>query len=71
MTISHLEIGEKPGIFRLTYQLHSTSANCARELFKPLKDLTSLQVCFGLAFVSFVSDLISKVSFWPFLAVGT
>jgi len=53
MNISHLEIVEKPGIFCLTYQLHSSSADCARKLFKPWKDSTSLRmsneknVCFG------------------------
>jgi len=38
-----LEIGEKPGIFRLTYQPHNSPADCARELFQPSKDLASLQ----------------------------
>jgi len=28
--------------FRLPYQRHSSSADCARELFKPSKDLASL-----------------------------
>jgi len=40
-----LEIGEKPGIFQSTYQPHSFSANCGRELFKPSKDLVRLRVC--------------------------
>jgi len=63
MNISHLEIGEKPGIFRLTYQLHSSSVDYARKLFKPSKDLASVQVCnekkfvvLGFGFV--VSDVI-------------
>jgi len=30
--ISYLEIGEKPGIFRLTYQLHSSLADCVRDV---------------------------------------
>ena len=66
--------GKKTGIFRLTYQLHSSSANCARELFKPSKDLASLQVRSEKNFLVlgfFVSDIISKVSFWPFFAGGT
>jgi len=50
-----LGIGEKLGIFWLTYQQHSSSADCARELFKPSKGLASLQICneknfFGLGF---------------------
>jgi len=45
MNISYLEIREKPGIFRLTYWPHSSSADCARELFKPSKDSASLWVC--------------------------
>jgi len=40
--ISYLEIGEKTGMFGLTYQPHSSSTHCARELFKPSKDLASL-----------------------------
>jgi len=30
---------------QLPYQRHSSSADCARELFKPLKDLVNLLVC--------------------------
>jgi len=65
-----LEIGEKPGIFRLTYRPHSSSANCARELFKPSKDSASLWLCneknWGGGSCYFVSDIISEVSYWPF-----
>jgi len=39
-----LEIGEKPGIFWLTYQPHSSSDNCVTEPFKSSKDSASLQV---------------------------
>jgi len=35
----------KTSSFRLPYQRHSSSANCARELFKSSKDLASLLVC--------------------------
>jgi len=66
-----LEIGKKLGKFRLTYQLYSSSADCDKELFKPSKHLASLQVrnekkrlVLGLGFV--VSDVVSKVGFWPF-----
>ena len=46
-----------------------------RELFKPSKDSGSLQACnekkfFGFGFRFFVSDVISNVGFWPFLADG-
>jgi len=34
----------KPGIFQLTQQLHSSVTHCARVLFKPSKDLASLQL---------------------------
>jgi len=58
---------KKTGIFRLTYQPHSSSADCAKELFKPSKDSASLRVCnektiLGICF--FVSNVISKVGFW-------
>jgi len=53
------------------YQPLSSSASCAKELFKPSKDLASLRISnekkmfgFGLRFV--VSDVVSKVDFWPF-----
>jgi len=50
--------------------------NCARELFKLSKDLGSLQASnekkfFGFGFIFFVSDVISKVGFWPFSAADT
>ena len=35
----------KTSSFRLPYQHHSSSADCARELFKPSKDSASLLVC--------------------------
>ena len=35
----------KTSSFRLPNQRHSSSADCARELFKPSKDLASLLVC--------------------------
>jgi len=41
----YIEIGEKTGIFRLTYQPHRSLADCTRELFKPPKDSASLWVC--------------------------
>jgi len=58
----------KTSSFQLPYQLHSSSADCAKELFKPSKDSANL-VCtrkkfFG--FVFFVSDGVSEVGFWPF-----
>jgi len=63
-----LEIGEKPGIFGLTYQPHSSSADCAVELlkFEPSKDLASLRVCnekkiLLLGFVYFGIDVIRYV----------
>jgi len=31
--------------FRATLQLHNLLVNCAKELFKPLKDLVSLLAC--------------------------
>jgi len=31
--------------FHATLQLHNLSVDCARELFKPLKDVASLRVC--------------------------
>jgi len=48
----------------LTYQLHSSSADCARELYKPSKDLANLRVfnekqIFGFGFRVFVSDVVT------------
>jgi len=34
----------------MSLQVHSSSAECARELFKPSKDLTSLRVCYNQIF---------------------
>ena len=63
-----LEIREKSGIFWLTYQPHSSSANCTRELLKPLKDSASILDCNEVNFLVgscgfFVSDVISEVLF--------
>jgi len=73
MNISYLENREEPGIFQLTYQPHSSSVDCARELFKTLKESANLRVYnekkFG--FVFFVSDVKSKVGLWSYLAAGT
>jgi len=71
-----LEIGEKPGIFQLPYQPHSSSVDYGRELFKPLKDLAILRVCngkkfFGFGFRFFVSGVMSKAGFWSFLPAAT
>jgi len=60
-----LEIREKPGVFRFSYQLHSSLADCAKELFKPSKDSASLQVCnekkfLALGFIFFGSDVVSE-----------
>jgi len=35
----------KTSSFRLPYQLHSSSTDCTRELFKPSNDSSSLLVC--------------------------
>jgi len=43
MNISYLEIGLKSSIFGLSYQLHSSSAYCARVLFK-LSKYPSIEV---------------------------
>jgi len=43
--MSYLEIGLKSSVFQLSYQPHSSLADCARVLYKPSKDLTSLWVC--------------------------
>jgi len=75
MNVLYLEIREKPGIFQLPYQPHSSSVDYGRELFKPSKNLASLRVCnekkfFGFGFRFFVSDVMSKVGFWSFLPAG-
>jgi len=62
----------KTSSFRLPYQRHSSSANCARELFKGSNGSASLLVCTQKNFLVggcgfFVSDVISEVvlgSFW-------
>ena len=68
-----------PSCFQLSYQLHNSLGDCAKELFKPSKDSTSLRVCndnkfFGFEFGFFVSDVISGIVlglFGPFhLALG-
>jgi len=58
-----LEIREKPGIFQLAYQRHSSSTNYARQLFKQSAMKKNFLV---LGFVFFVSDIISKVNFSHF-----
>jgi len=65
----------KPSSFCLPYQHHSSSVDCARELFKPSQDSASLLICspkyfFGWGLQIFVSDVISEVvfgSFWLML----
>jgi len=56
---------------RLPYQRPSSSADCARELFKPSKDSASLLVCTRKNFLDggcgfFVSGIISEVVLGPF-----
>ena len=62
--ISYFEIRHKSSIFRLSYQPHSSSADCAKELFKHSTDLVSLRVCNEknsvLGFCFFVSDIIRE-----------
>ena len=57
----------KTSSFWLHYQRHSSSANCARELFKPAKDSASLLVYnekqFKFGIVDFLSDVVSGVVF--------
>jgi len=38
----------------ITLQLHNFSVNCTRDLFKPSKDVTSLQVCNEKKLLGFV-----------------
>ena len=67
----------KTSSFRLPYQRPSSSADCARELFKGSNGLASLLVCTLKNFLLggcgfFVSDTISEVvlvSFWLMLPV--
>jgi len=70
MNISYMDFGLKPVVFDCPYKCPSSFANCARELFKPSKDSTSLLVCTrkkclvgGCGF--FVSD-VNEVDFKPF-----
>jgi len=66
----------KNSSFRLPYQRHSSSADCARELFKGSNKSASLLVCtrkkfFGWGCRFFVSDIIIEVvlgSFWLMLS---
>jgi len=60
----------KTRVFWLIYQLHSSSANCARELFKPLKISAIFESAKKTNFWFWDSGL-SKVDFWPILAAGT
>jgi len=56
-------------IWPMQVRWHSSSADCTRELFKPSKDAASLESAFKKkfwSFVFFVTDVISKVGFWPF-----
>jgi len=59
-----LENWGKTRVFRLTYQAHSSSADCARELFKPSKYSANLEVRnekkIVLGFCFFVDDIISR-----------
>jgi len=71
INILYPEIRLKSSIFWLSYQSHSSSADCARELFKPSKDLASLLVCneknflvLGVGF--YMSGIKSEVFFRPF-----
>ena len=63
---------KKAGFSQPCYQCHSSSADCARVLFKPSKDLASLLACTQKKFLVggcgfFVSDVISEVVFESFL----
>jgi len=54
---------------RVTFQLHNSSVNCTRELFKPSRDAASFRICSekklgGFGF--FVYHVINGVCFWPF-----
>jgi len=59
----------KTSSFWLPYQRHSSSADCARELFKPSKDSASLLVCtrktiFGWGLQNFSEWHHKWSSFW-------
>ena len=74
--ISCLEFSLKSSIFHVSQQRHNSSADCARDLFKPSKDSGSLRVWneknFGFGF--FMSDVINEVGLGHFdscyLALG-
>jgi len=61
----------KTSSFRLPYQHHSSSAKCARELFKVSNGSTSLLDCTKKNFLVggcefFVSNVVSEIVFGPF-----
>ena len=61
----------KTSSFRLPYQCHNSSADCARELLKGSNELDSLldytrKKFFWLGLRIFVTDVISEVAFGPF-----
>jgi len=70
-----LEIGEKPRIFRLSYQPQVPQPIALESCSNPQKTWqvfeSAMKKNWGFGFHFFVSDIISKVGFWPFLAVGT
>ena len=59
MNILYLEIGLKSSIFLLFYQLHSSVADCARELFKRLFAMKKILGVSGF----FVIDITSEVDY--------
>jgi len=69
---SYFDFGLKNSSFRLPYQRHTSSADCARELFNGSNGSVSLLDCtrkkfFGGGCGFFVSDVITEVvlmSFW-------
>jgi len=71
MMYLYLDFGLKTS-FRLPYQRHHSSADCARELLNGLNGSASLLVCTrNINFLVgdcrfFVSDVISEVVFGPF-----
>jgi len=58
MNISYLNFGLKPAVFRLPYQHHSSSVDCAKELFNGSNGSASLLACtrknFWLGVVDFL-----------------
>ena len=76
MDVLYLEIELKSSIFQLPYQPHNSSADCARELFKPSNDTANFRVCngkklYGCGFCFLVNDVVSKVGFIAILALVT